>query len=127
MSAVESDIPERSVRRIGPLAPAKEWPRWPRPVCLLSPPEPVENIIAVLPDHPPRRFVWRGRMHQVRRADGPERLYGEWWRDGREAEAVRDYFQVEDEEGGRFWLFRKGDGEDPRTGDFSWHLQGVFG
>ena len=87
----------------------------------------MENVIAVLPDHPPRRFVWRGRMHQVRRADGPERLYGEWWRDAKEAEAVRDYFQVEDEEGGRFWLFRKGDGEDPRTGDFSWHLQGVFG
>jgi protein ImuB len=127
MSAVESDIPERSVRRVGPLAPTKNWPRWPRPVRLLSPPEPVENVMAVLPDHPPIRFLWRGRMHQVRRADGPERLYGEWWRDGREAEAVRDYFQVEDEEGGRFWLFRKGDGEDSRTGDFSWHLQGVFG
>ncbi|HEX5181940.1 MAG TPA: DUF6504 family protein [Allosphingosinicella sp.] len=127
MSAVESDIPERSVRRIGPLAAAKDWPLWPRPVRLLSPPEPVERVMAVLPDHPPARFLWRGRMHQVRRADGPERLYGEWWRDGREAEAVRDYFQVEDEEGGRFWLFRKGDGEDPRTGDFSWHLQGVFG
>lgn len=127
MNAVESDIPERSVRRVGPLAPTEDWPRWPRPVRLLSPPEPVENVMAVLPDHPPRRFLWRGRMHQVRRADGPERLYGEWWRDGREAEAVRDYFQVEDEEGSRFWLFRKGDGEDSRTGDFSWHLQGVFG
>jgi protein ImuB len=127
MSAIESDIPERSVRRVGPLAPTKDWPRWPRPVRLLSPPEPVEKVMAVLPDHPPRRFVWRGRMHQVRRADGPERLTGEWWRDSKEAEAVRDYFQVEDEEGARFWLFRKGDGEDPRTGDFSWHLQGVFG
>jgi protein ImuB len=127
MSAIESDLPERSVRRVGPLASAQPWPRWPRPVRLLSPPEPVENVLAVLPDRPPRRFLWRGRMHQVRRADGPERLYGEWWRDSREAETVRDYFQVEDEEGSRFWLFRKGDGEDPRTGDFSWHLQGVFG
>ncbi|MEA3001327.1 MAG: protein ImuB [Sphingomonadales bacterium] len=127
MSALESDLPERSVHRVGPLAQPKPWPAWPRPVRLLSPPEPVENVIAALPDHPPLRFLWRGRMHRVRRADGPERLYGEWWRDGKEAEAVRDYFQVEDEEGGRFWLFRRGDGEDPRTGDFSWHLQGVFG
>ena len=39
---------------------------------------------------------------------------------------MRDYFQVEDEAGHRFWLFRRGDGEDPRTGDLSWYLHGVF-
>ena len=38
---------------------------------------------------------------------------------------VRDYFQVEDEAGARFWLFRKGDGED-RDRRLSWHLHGVF-
>ncbi len=31
-----------------------------------------------------------------------------------ERDAVRDYFQVEDEDGARFWLFRQGDGEDRR-------------
>ena len=41
--------------------------------------------------------------------------------------AVRDYFQVEDEEGARFWLYRSGDGVDHRTGDLSWYLHGVFG
>ena len=41
-------------------------------------------------------------------------------------EAVRDYFQVEDEDGARFWLFRRGDGEDPATGDLSWHMHGLF-
>ena len=46
---------------------------------------------------------------------------------GCEAEAVRDYFQVEDEEGARFWLYRRGDGGDGRTGDLSWYLHGVFG
>ena len=126
-SAVESDVPERSVRRVGPLAVAVPWPRWPRPVRLLSPPERIENVFALLPDHPPRRFTWRGRLHNVRRGDGPERIHGEWWRHGREAEAVRDYFQVEDEEGARFWLYRRGDGDDPRTGDLSWYLHGVFG
>ena len=40
--------------------------------------------------------------------------------------SVRDYFQVEAEEGIRFWLFRKGDGENPATGTMSWHIHGVF-
>jgi protein ImuB len=127
-SAVESDVPERSVRRISPLGEAAEWPReWPRPVRLLSPPERMERIMAALPDHPPVRFSWRGQMHVVRKADGPERIYGEWWKRTGEADAVRDYFQVEDEEGARFWLYRRGDGVDARTGDLSWYMHGLFG
>ena len=97
------------------------------PPRLLSPPERVEKVMAELPDQPPVRFSWRGRMHVVRRADGPERIHGEWWKHGGEADAVRDYFQVEDEEGARFWLYRRGDGEDARTGDMSWWMQGAFG
>jgi protein ImuB len=120
-------VPERSVRRTAPLAPAQGWPDLPRPARLLSPPERVENVIALLPDLPPRRFTWRGRAYRVARADGPERIFGEWWRRSGEAEAVRDYFQVEDESGERFWLYRRGDGTDPRTGDLSWYLHGVFG
>jgi protein ImuB len=126
-SAVESDVPERSVVRVGPLDSALPWPKWPRPVRLLSPPEPVDNVVALLPDQPPRRFTWRGRAYRVARADGPERIHGEWWKHRGEAEAVRDYFQVEDEAGARFWLYRRGDGVDARTGDLSWYLHGVFG
>ncbi|MEO7178955.1 MAG: DUF6504 family protein [Allosphingosinicella sp.] len=126
-TAVESDVPERSVARIGPLDSASLWPKWPRPVRLLSPPERVENVVALLPDLPPRRFTWRGRAYRVARADGPERIHGEWWKRSAEAEGVRDYFQVEDEEGARFWLYRRGDGVDQRTGDLSWFLHGVFG
>ena len=125
-TAVESDVPERSVARIGPLETAAPWPKWPRPVRLLSPPERVENVVALLPDLPPRRFTWRGRAYRVARADGPERIHGEWWKRAAEAEGVRDYFQVEDEEGSRFWLYRRGDGVDGRTGDLSWYLHGVF-
>jgi protein ImuB len=125
--AVESDVPERSVRRFGPLAEPAGWPAWPRPACLLSPPERVDNVVALLPDLPPRRFTWRGRAYRVARADGPERIHSEWWRRPEEADGVRDYFQVEDEEGRRFWLFRRGDGVDPATGDLSWYLHGVFG
>ena len=126
-SAVESDVPERSCRRVGPLDQVSGWPEWPRPIRLLSPPERVEKVVALLPDGAPRRFTWRGRPHLVRRADGPERIHGEWWKRSGEADAVRDYFQVEDEEGGRFWLYRRGDGIDSRTGDLSWWLQGAFG
>ena len=126
LGAVESDLPERSVRALGPLATPEPWPQWPRPVRLLHPPEPVENVMAPLPDGPPRRFVWRGKRYDVAAADGPERLYGEWWQQAEERASIRDYFQVEDEKGARFWLFRKGDGEDGATGDLSWHMHGVF-
>lgn len=126
-SAVESDVPERSVRRISPLSKAREWPpEWPRPVRLLRRPEPVDQVLAELPDQPPVRFSWRGKTHRVCKADGPERIHGEWWKRLGEAEAVRDYFQVEDEGGARFWLFRRGDGVDGRTGDLTWYMHGIF-
>jgi protein ImuB len=125
---VESDVPERAVTHIAPLAPSSghAWPVvLPRPVRLLAPPQPVE-ILALLPDHPPAAFTWRRRRHRVRHADGPERIAGEWWRREGEAAAVRDYFAVEDEVGQRFWLFRRGDGQDPATGDLRWFLHGFF-
>lgn len=128
LSAVESDVPERSICRVTPLDQTISWPsRWPRPVRLLSRPERVDKVVALLPDGPPRRFSWRGAVHVIRRADGPERIYGEWWKASKESDAVRDYFQVEDEAGARYWIFRRGDGIDNRTGDLSWYLHGVFG
>lgn len=74
----------------------------------------------------PPRFTWRGICHHVRRAEGPEHVFGEWWRHESEAAAVRDYFIVEDESGVRFRLFRSGDGEDPASGDMRWYIHDVF-
>ena len=128
LAPVESDVPERAMRRVPPLSPpvAQTWPvTLPRPSRLLSPPQPV-MALAPLPDQPPVAFTWRQTRFRVRRADGPERIYGEWWQRDAEAPAVRDYFQVEDEQGRRFWLFRRGDGVDPATGDLSWFLHGFF-
>ena len=132
---VESDVPERSVRRRPPLdAPARDdraiWPvTWPehlpRPVRLLDPPQPVQAL-AELPDQPPVSFTWRGCRHRVRHADGPERIAGEWWQRSGEMLALRDYFRVEDEDGRRYWLFRRGDGTDLATGDLGWFLHGLF-
>lgn len=126
---VASDVPERAVRRVGPLAPdaGGAWPtEWPRPVRLLRAPEPIETV-ALLPDHAPETFTWRGVRRRVRRADGPERVFGEWWRRDAEMRTVRDYFQVEDEAGGRYWIYRAGDGEDAQTGSQRWLLHGIFG
>jgi protein ImuB len=125
---VESDLPERAVRRIPPLSrPTRAaWPApGPAPTRLLDPPRPVDAI-AELPDHPPAAFIWRRHRHKIRRADGPERVYGEWWRADAERSAVRDYYRVEDETGRRFLLFREGDGLDPGTGGLHWFLQGMY-
>ncbi len=127
-----SAMPERGVAHVAPLAGARDK-SWntdvPRPARMLDPPEPVE-VIAMLPDHPPAQFVWRRERHRVTQADGPERLHGEWWREaGHEAEmpfAVRDYYQVETASGGRYWLFRLGDGENPATGTMRWFVHGAF-
>jgi protein ImuB len=123
----QSDVPERAVRRAGPLAIVEGWPAWKRPVRLLRRPEMLSHVVALLPDHPPRRFTWRGKPYAVTAGDGPERIHGEWWRTDRELWAVRDYFRVEVEGGQRFWVFRRGDGVVPETGDLSWYLHGFFG
>jgi len=127
-AAVASDVPERSVARVDPAAPGTgtAWPdHWPRPSRLLPAPEPIETV-ALLPDHPPVSFTWRGIRRRVKRADGPERVFGEWWKRDAELSAVRDYFQVEDEAGERFWIYRAGDGEDQATGSHRWFLHGIF-
>jgi protein ImuB len=127
IAPVESDVPERSIRRSAPLARITgAWPPdLPRPVRLLDPPQPIEAM-ALLPDHPPVAFTWRQVRHRVRHADGPERIAGEWWKRDREWLSVRDYFRVEDEDGRRFWLYRRGNGSDTETGDMRWFLHGFF-
>lgn len=82
-----------------------------RPLLILARPEPAEAV-AEIPDGPPRSFIWRRVRHQVDRAEGPERLAPDWWREGiwqtdRPAR-TRDYFRVETREGRRFWLYRDG-------------------
>ena len=127
MSSWESDVPERAMRRVPPLATTKGWPSWKRPVRLLRCPELLGNVVALLPDHPPRRFIWRRQSYRVVAGDGPERIHGEWWRNAQEMWAVRDYFRVEAEDGARFWIFRRGDGVEAETGDLSWYMHGMFG
>ena len=127
VAPVESHVPERAVAHSDPNATPGPWPKWPRPIRLFGRPEPLARVIALMPDQPPRRFEWRGKTYKVVAGDGPERVHGEWWRRDAEVWAVRDYYRVEDEEGGRYWVFRRGDGFEDDTGDLSWWMHGVFG
>jgi len=121
---VESDLPERCVAKVPALAPST-GPAWPasltRPPRLLDPPERVE-VMALVPDYPPAAFVWRRVRRRVVRADGPERVFGEWWRSDDERSAMRDYYRVEAADGCRYWLFRDG----PALEGVRWFMHGLF-
>ena len=105
------------------VSPAAAWPRErPRPVRLFGVPQRVEAV-APVPDDPPRLFRWRGTVHRIARADGPERIAAEWWRDP-PGTPVRDYYRVEDVAGRRFWLFRAGRHDPGRPA--RWYLHGLF-
>ena len=162
---VESHLPERAVlavpfarevargntetrkpgKTIDPVPLSVSRPE--RPIRLFRSPEPIEVPATEIPEGPPRHFRWRRALHRVVRAEGPERIAAEWWRetipkfkvkDGEDPEEVRnrvaameaarltrDYFRVEDAEGRRYWLYRQGlygmSEKAPR-----WFLHGLF-
>jgi protein ImuB len=125
----ESWTPERAVARVPAMTQAGgSWdPERPRPLRLFERPEPIEAM-APVPDDPPVRFTWRGVSRRVRRAEGPERIAQEWWRDAAAEpgpDRVRDYYRVEDEAGARFWLFRAGLYSADRPA--RWFVHGLFG
>ncbi len=132
MMSGDSHIPELAAFTTAANAPALPLP-WPvvepgepplRPLHLFDPPHRVE-VIAQVPDGPPRRFRWRRQMHDVVAHEGPERIASEWWRRRDMRGLTRDYFRVEDAQGRRFWLFRHGlYGAEKANPD--WYLHGLF-
>jgi protein ImuB len=91
---------------------------------LLDRAEPIAVLYAS-PDGFPRRFRWRGHVHEVARVEGPERIAPEWWRE-RSTVRLRDYYRIEDGEGRRYWIYRHGIDGDARGGVPEWFLQGLF-
>ena len=93
-----------------------------RPLRLLDHPEPIDTV-AEVPDGPPVLFRWRRAEHRLTAVEGPERIAAPWWTT---AALTRDYFEAEDGNGRRYWLFREGlygrEVERP-----SWFLHGLFG
>ena len=150
LSARESYVPERAVFAVPALkvgrrlaGPRRVWDpgtAWfvnrARPISLFHPPQPVE-VMAPVPDDPPVLFRWRRIVHRVVSADGPERIAPEWWAEvfaDRHAPVpsavpdsaqTRDYYRLEDEDGGRYWLYRNGLYR-PDQGTPRWYLHGIF-
>lgn len=133
-----AERPDMPIRRNG----------W-RPAFLLERPEAIA-VTAEVPDGPPVRFTWRRVQHRVRRAQGPERIEAAWWQwiaataraieraaaaeaDGGEApprpkrSRPRDYYRLEDERGGRFWVFREGLYGREEDGVPDWFMHGLGG
>ncbi len=110
----------------------------PRPLVLLPRAEPTE-VMALIPDGPPRRFRWRGVIYEVSGAQGPERIGAEWWwlessahpasgnssAHEQRKTLTRDYYLVEDAGGHRFWLYREGLYER-ETQAARWFVHGLF-
>ncbi len=106
----ESHQPEKCQQLVPAGTTGLAWEQFPhgkapRPLRLLPRPEGIE-VLAEVPEGPPMRFRWRRLSHRVLKAAGPERIAAEWWLTGHQD--TRDYYQVEVEDGARFWLFRKG-------------------
>lgn len=114
--------PERSLKLVSSLQtkPTTPWRSDKlRPTQLLKIPERIE-VTAPIPDYPPMLFRHRGKVHNIVKADGPERIEQEWWiQKGQH----RDYYQVEDESGNRYWIFRLGHYHEKV---YKWFLHGFF-
>lgn len=129
------------INHIHRFAPAEQyWPEWSfgdapalhgrlaqpwpaprrRPLQLLYQPAPIQ-VAAPVPDYPPILFRYKGKVHNIKKADGPERIEQAWWLQTGEH---RDYYVVEDEAGKRFWVFRSGHYDE--TNKSQWFLHGFF-
>lgn len=134
LQPVASHLPERAYRAVPVFeaAAAEQGTAWPpgrpRPIRLLRHPERIETVSLLPsgePGTPPAVFLWRRARHEIRAAEGPERLTPEWWRDESSwTKGARDYWRVEDESGRRFWLYREG----PLRAavPVQWFLHGLF-
>jgi protein ImuB len=129
-----SHLPERAQNTLSALAGSVSWPEQgaskpPRPCLLLAEPEPVD-VLAEIPEGPPARFTWRRVTRRVVKAEGPERIAPEWWREliRSGGSRPRDYYRIEDEDGRRYWVFRAGLYQESDAKELpSWFLHGVFG
>ncbi|UVO55970.1 DNA polymerase Y family protein [Sphingomonas sp. SUN039] len=131
-ASVDTHIPEQSALEF-PAVETRKTGAWPRPepgepplrpLHLFDPPHRIE-VIAEVPDGPPRRFKWRRAMYEVARHEGPERIAAEWWTRRDNAGLTRDYYRVEDVRGRRYWLFRHGLYGTEKAHPV-WYLHGLF-
>ncbi|WP_428938042.1 Y-family DNA polymerase [Fontivita pretiosa] len=121
---VESYVPEKACHAVPALDLVRSRTPGPcytaaiRPLHLLNMPEQIGVIVSPSHDCEGRCvcFTWRGRVHRVIHSVGPERIAGQWWQGHHK---TRDYFDVEDETGKRYWIFRV-------TETRKWYVHGEF-
>ena len=107
-----SRLPPRAVHDVKPLNP--------RPLCLLATPVEIGVIVSPTDDREagrPISFTHRGQVRRLTFSIGPERIGSQWWTG---SVKTRDYFEVEDTRGDRFWIFRV-------LQTWRWFLHGAFG
>jgi protein ImuB len=134
VEAVESYVPERAFRVQGSgcrAAPAQQnrvqeerrseaggREAGSRPLQLFGKPREIPVMVRPSDDRDgaPVSFSLNGELHRIAHAVGPERIAGTWWVGH---DKTRDYFDVEDEGGRRWWVFRV-------TETRKWYLHGTF-
>lgn len=130
LAPIDSHLPDRAQEPAAPEGGPLPWPETPaRPLKLLNAPYPIDPLTGSEGGRAPTAFRIFGRRTPLRILRGPERITPEWWRqDARWAGGARDYFDVEDETGRRYWIYRD-HATDPPTAAHPrqrWYLQGLF-
>jgi protein ImuB len=116
---VEAHVPERAFSYRRESAAVEKILRVPpRPLCLLPLPQLVRVIVmpSECRDGHPVSFTHNDEVHRLLDVRGPERIAAQWWSG---SDKTRDYFDVADTTGGRFWLFRVLETN-------RWYLHGIF-
>jgi protein ImuB len=117
---MQSHLPEREFIHVEAMDRREpvSWTAAPRkrPVRLFKRPE---RLVTLEAGRPPKRFQWRQSVYATQEAKGPERLTAEWWHS--DFGSVRDYWQVQTEDGPRLWLMTY-----PGTTEPDWFIAGRF-
>jgi protein ImuB len=132
VQSVESYLPERAVKyvamdsfhspspagEVGGGEQMRHLSAGPRPLTLLA--SPLEIGVMVTPSGDREGFpillTHESNVHRLDRVVGPERIAAIWWTGH---DKTRDYFDVTDEKGERFWIFRV-------LETWKWYLHGMF-
>jgi protein ImuB len=124
---VECHVPERACEMMkmehqqsaGTLVmPEERRPVPSRPLRLFTNPTEIRCMVSPSGEHGGTllSFSYAHAAHAVACLAGPERIAGMWW-EGRTK--TRDYYDVEDQSGRRFWIFRVVETR-------KWYLHGLF-
>ncbi len=129
ISPIERHLPEKAQRKVHPLK-GETWQQWEysprRPSTLLAQPELIEVRFGETTPVP-AQFLWRKLWHQIIYAQGPERILPEWWENLAGRHLPRDYYELEDQIGLRFWVYREfKQKQATRNEAATWWLHGLY-